>query len=360
MLSLELIISIFIIAATFSAILNALLRKFSKSKSFLIDLPDDVRKFHDRPTPLVGGFGIYFALCITFFVLNALTEAQFQQIAYPRGLYQFLLGSFGCLLIFMLDDIFAMSAKMRLVLQALIVLALILSTGTYIEALPDLLSFGSINLGYFGIPFTIFCCVGLMNAFNMIDGLNGLCAAVAINALFLLFIDNPSTILPIILMGSVVGFMLYNIGFFGKKRTIFLGDSGSNFLGLTIAVYCIILSDDINSTNSLGTTSAVTMLWLVAIPLWDCIRVILSRIADKRLPFSPGRDHFHHILLDQGLSARDILRVYTMLSFILGFLGIMLEKIYHDTPFVSFYCFVFSSFIYLFLCTKLRSNNENS
>ena len=360
MLSIELIISIFIIAATFSAILNALLRKFSKSRSFLIDLPDDVRKFHARPTPLVGGFGIYFSICITFFVINSLTDIQFREISYPSGLYQFLLSSFGCLLVFMLDDIFAMSAKMRLVLQALIVLALILSTGTYIAALPDLLSFGSINLGYFGIPFTIFCCVGLMNAFNMIDGLNGLCAAVAINALFLLFIDNPSTIIPIILMGSVTGFMLYNIGFFGKKRTIFLGDSGSNFLGLTIAVCCIVLSDDINSTNSLGTTSAVTMLWLVAIPLWDCIRVILSRIAENRLPFSPGRDHFHHILLAQGLSARDILRVYTLLSFVLGFLGIILEKIYHVTPYVSFYCFVFSSFIYLFLCTKLISNDENS
>ena len=360
MLSLELIISIFIIAATFSAILNALLRNISKSLSFLIDLPDDVRKFHAQPTPLVGGFGIYFALCITFFVISSLTDIRFQEVAYPRGLYQFLLCSFGCLLIFMLDDIFTISAKMRLILQALIVLAIVLSTGTYIAALPDLLSFGPISLGYFGIPFTIFCCVGLMNAFNMIDGLNGLCAAVAINALFFLFIDNPSTILPIALMGSVTGFMLYNIGFFGKKRTIFLGDSGSNFLGLTAAASCIVLSDDINSTNSLGTTSAVTMLWLVAIPLWDCIRVILSRIAENRLPFSPGRDHFHHILLDQGLSAKDIFRVYTLLSFILGFIGIVLEKIYHDTPFVSFYCFVFSSFIYLFLCSKLRSNNENS
>jgi UDP-GlcNAc:undecaprenyl-phosphate GlcNAc-1-phosphate transferase len=360
MLSLELIISIFIIAATFSAILNALLRNLSKSLSFLIDLPDDVRKFHARPTPLTGGFGIYFALCLTFFIINSLTDIQFQEIAYPRGLYQFLLGSFGCLLIFMLDDIFSMSAKMRLVFQALIVLALILSTGTYIAVLPDLLSFGSINLGYFGIPFTIFCCVGLMNAFNMIDGLNGLCAAVAMNALFLLFIDNPSTILPLVLMGSVTGFILYNIGFFGKKRTIFLGDSGSNFLGLTIAFYCIVLSDNINSTNSLGATSAVTMLWLIAIPLWDCIRVILSRISEKRLPFMPGRDHFHHILLDKGLSSKGILRVYIMLSFILGFIGIVLEKIYHDTPFVSFYCFVFSSFLYLFLCSKLRSNNENS
>ena len=133
MLSLELIISIFIIAATFSAILNAFLRNLSKSWSFLIDLPDDVRKFHAQPPLLLVGLESIFALCITFFVINSLTDIQFQQIAYPRGLYQFLLGSFGCLLIFMLDDIFTISAKMRLILQALIVLALILSTGTYMQ-----------------------------------------------------------------------------------------------------------------------------------------------------------------------------------------------------------------------------------
>jgi UDP-GlcNAc:undecaprenyl-phosphate GlcNAc-1-phosphate transferase len=360
MLNLELIFSILLISATFSAIANAILRKLSKSWSFLIDLPDEVRKFHAQPTPLIGGLGIFFGLCSSFFVLNAISNSEIDNLVYPRGFIQYMLGAFGCILIFMLDDLFSMSAKIRLLLQSLIILGLIQSTGTYIMQLPDLLSLGSINLGYFGIPFTIFCCVGLMNAFNMIDGLNGLCASVAFNALLLLFLDNTSTIFTIVLMGSILGFLIYNLGFFGKKRTIFLGDSGSNFLGLSVAVYCIVLADDINTTNYLGSTSAVTMLWLVAIPLWDCIRLILSRLASNRLPFSPGRDHFHHILLDRGLSSNEIYRAYTLVSFIIGVFGIILERIYHDTPYVSFYCFVFFSFIYLFLCTKLRSNNENS
>jgi UDP-GlcNAc:undecaprenyl-phosphate GlcNAc-1-phosphate transferase len=128
------------------------------------------------------------------------------------------------------------------------------------------------------------------------------------------------------MIGSILGFLLYNLGFFGQKRTIFLGDNGSNFLGLTVAITCVYYADDICSINIEGSTSGVTMLWLVAIPLWDCIRVILDRLSTKRLPFSPGRDHFHHILLDQGLPANQILRAYIFVSFLIGIFGIVLEK----------------------------------
>jgi UDP-GlcNAc:undecaprenyl-phosphate GlcNAc-1-phosphate transferase len=193
-----------------------------------------------------------------------------------------------------------------------------------------------------------------MNAFNMIDGLNGLCAAIAINALLLVYVDNQYSTGPIIMIGSILGFLFYNLGFFGQKRTIFLGDNGSNFLGLTVAITCVYYADDICSDHIEGSTSGVTMLWLVAIPLWDCIRVILDRLSTKRLPFSPGRDHFHHILLDQGLPANQILRAYIFVSFLIGIFGIVLEKMYHDTPYVSFYCFVFFSFIYLILCSKIK------
>ena len=109
MLNLELIFSILLISATFSAIANAILRKFSKSWSFLIDLPDDVRKFHAQPTPLIGGFGIFFSMCASFFVLNTFSNSEMESLVYPIGFIQFMLGSFGCLLIFMLDDIFSIS-----------------------------------------------------------------------------------------------------------------------------------------------------------------------------------------------------------------------------------------------------------
>ncbi len=354
MMSIGLIISLLFISATFSAIANAILRNISKKNSLLIDLPDDVRKFHAQPTPLVGGLGIYLGVITTFFILNALTDFKDPRFEYTPFLIQFAAGSFACLTVFLLDDLYGLSAKLRLILQSFICLGLILASDIYIEYLPNILFTGQIPLGFLSIPFTVFCCVGLMNAFNMIDGLNGLCAAIAINTLLLIYIDNQYSTGPLLIIGSVLGFLLYNLGFFGQKRTIFLGDNGSNFLGLTVAIACVFYSDDISFNSIGGNTSGATMLWFVAIPLWDCIRVILDRLSTKRMPFSPGRDHFHHILLDQGLTANQILRAYVFVSFLIGIFGIVLEKLYHDTPFVSFYCFVFFSFIYLILCTKIK------
>ena len=354
MLNIELIISLLFISATFSAIANAILRNISKTNSLLIDLPDNVRKFHLDPTPLVGGIGIYIGVIATFFILNALTDLKAPGFEYTLFLIQYAVASFACLTVFLLDDLYGLSAKLRLTIQSFVCLGLILATDIHIEYLPNILSTGQIYLGPLGIPFTVFCCVGLMNAFNMIDGLNGLCAAIAVNALLLIYIDNQYSTGPIVMIGSILGFLLYNLGYFGKKRTIFLGDNGSNYLGLTVAISCVYYSDDICFDHIEGNTSGVTMLWLVAIPLWDCIRVILDRISTKRLPFSPGRDHFHHILLDQGLPANQILRAYVFVSFLIGIFGIVLERMYHDTPYVSFYCFVFFSFIYLILCTNIK------
>jgi UDP-GlcNAc:undecaprenyl-phosphate GlcNAc-1-phosphate transferase len=236
-------------------------------------------------------------------------------------------------------------------------LGLILATDIYIVLLPDLLYLGAIDLGIFGIPFTVFCCAGIMNAFNMIDGLDGLCSAISLNALLFIFFGNISIEL-IILIGSISGFIFYNIGFFGKKRRIFLGDSGSNFLGLTVAFSCIYFADNISIITT-GNISAVTMLWFVALPLWDCIRVIIFRIINKKPPFEPARDHIHHMLLHQNLTPVGTLSILILSSFLLGLLGSILENYYHNLPFVSFYCFVFCSLLYLVYCLKLEADIKN-
>ena len=355
MLNFQVLFSIFLISATFSAIFNAILRKLAKKYYVLIDIPDNKRKFHSHPTPLTGGFAILFGVLLTFFIISNLSDLflfKNRSIILP-----FLLAGFVCLITFMVDDIFSISAKLRLSLQSLLVLGLILATDIYIVMLPDLLYLGGINLGIFGIPFTIFCIAGIMNAFNMVDGLDGLCSAISLNALLFIFLGNMSIEL-IILIGSVTGFILYNIGFFGKKRRIFLGDSGSNFLGLSIAFSCMYYADNI-SISSIGNTSAVTMLWFVAIPLWDCIRVIISRIINKRPPFEPDRGHIHHLLLNKNLTPNNTLTIIIISSFILGLLGTILEKYYYNLPFVSFYCFVFCSLLYLVYCLKLEADIKN-
>ena len=133
-----------------------------------------------------------------------------------------------------------------------------------------------------------------MNAFNMIDGINGLCAGSAMIAL--LFTGFYSGLMYdsmlIILIGSVIGFLIFNLRFFGKKRGVFLGDSGSNLIGFWVAWIAIY-----SSQNTLYEVEPITMLWFVSIPLLDCIGLIFSRIIQGIGVTSPGRDHIHHKLM---------------------------------------------------------------
>lgn len=355
MIAPNIILSVLIVSVTLSAISNAILRKFSKSYALLIDQPDKYRKFHDRPTPLTGGLGIYIGMLISCFIILNLVNQNYDNLIH---IVPYLLFSFISIAVFIIDDLFNIPPKLRLILQSSIVGGLLLATGIKITYLPDLFGFGDINLGFASIPFTIFCCVGLMNAFNMIDGLNGLCSALAINALFFIFLDNLS-IGPILVIGAILGFILYNIGLFGKKRTIFLGDNGSNFLGLTIAVACIYYTGNINKYN-FGTTSAVTMLWFVALPLWDCIRVIITRLLAGEGPLTPSRDHIHHILLRFNHEPQNVVKFIIVLSLVLSLLGVTLENMFYDTPFISFYSFVLCSLVYLILCIKLIKTSNNA
>ena len=113
---------------------------------------------------------------------------------------------------------------MRILAQIFVSVYLIISTEVYLESLGNLFGFGDVNLGVFSIPITIFCVVGIMNAFNMMDGINGLCSGCAMIALMLigfysgLIYDS----MLVLIIGSMIGFVLFNIGVLGKKRGVFL------------------------------------------------------------------------------------------------------------------------------------------
>ncbi len=259
------------------------------------------------------------------------------------------------IMIFMIfDDFFGIKASLRLIFQSLIVLLMILMTDEKISIVGNLFGFGDIDLGIFSVAFTVFCVVGLMNAFNMIDGLNGICASMALVPIsFVAFFGDFSygLLIPI---GAVIGFLAYNLGYLGKKRRVFLGDSGSNMLGFAVAFICIEYSQDIDHTSYIKPTTA---LWLVAIPLLDCIVVLISRILNGIMPFRPGRDHLHHRLLDIGLSPKKILLFFIFLSILLASIGYYFEQNFHDKEYISFYSFaLLSVFYYLISKTKLKKN----
>ena len=251
------------------------------------------------------------------------------------------------IMVFMIfDDFLSIRPIIRLSFQFFISGLMIAMSGEYISNVGNLLGTGDISLGVLSIPFTIFCVVGIMNAFNMIDGLNGICAALALIPITYLTVLGNFSYGLLIPIGAILGFLAYNLGYFGKKRRVFLGDSGSNMLGFAVAFVCIEYSQNINHSSYIN---PVTALWLVSIPLVDCIAVMTSRALNGIMPFRPGREHLHHRLLSFGIKPKKILIIIIFLSLFFSFLGFIIELIYPDKEYISFYSFCFLSFLYYFL-----------
>jgi UDP-GlcNAc:undecaprenyl-phosphate GlcNAc-1-phosphate transferase len=241
------------------------------------------------------------------------------------------------------DDAFGIKASKRLLIQSIAALGLILLGDIYIEDLKVSLLGIDLQLGIWGIPFTIFAVVGIVNAFNMIDGINGLCAGFALIALGALQAGSGFDVANyslVIAMGSIIGFLFYNLGFLGIKRRVFLGDNGSTFLGFLVAWTCINYSQ-----TSENLIQPVTCLWVVAIPLLDCLGVMVGRAVKGILPFSPGRDHIHHKLQRITKSSSKTLIGLLILGLLVAWIGIIIEKSYLSAE-LSFILFLIFSLIF--------------
>ena len=224
----------------------------------------------------------------------------------------------------LIDDAFGISPTKRLLGQSLAVLAVIIFGNIFITSL-DISILGVIlHTGSLGIPFTVVAVVGIINAFNMIDGINGLCAGLSLIAIGALQVASGFNVFNyslVIAMGSIIGFLFYNLGFLGTKRRVFLGDNGSTFLGFLVAWTCINYSQ-----GEVSLIMPVTCLWIVAIPLLDCLGVIASRITKGVLPSDAGRDHIHHKLQEYLGSSFKTLISLCGIGILLASIGIIIEK----------------------------------
>tara|TARA_Y100001970_G_C13880174_1_gene673497 strand:- start:205 stop:780 length:576 start_codon:yes stop_codon:yes gene_type:complete len=182
-----------------------------------------------------------------------------------------------------------------------------------------------------------------MNAFNMMDGINGLCSGCAMIALILigfysgLIYDS----MLVLIVGSMIGFILFNLGLFGKKRGVFLGDSGSNLVGFWVAWIAIYASQ-----SQIYSVEPITMLWFVAIPFLDCVGLIFSRISKGKSLSTAGRDHIHHKLMEK-YSSKGTLYFILTVTFLTGILGILVETFF--ASYISTALFLIYAFIYYLL-----------
>ena len=319
-MDLTIILDYIIISIIASMTINSILRNYAKKYKVLVDLPDRSRKFHKRPTPLTGGLGILLALLVSgklYIDLNNLTGYL------PEFTFQLMVISVPLLILFLIDDLRGLKPLIRIIIQCALSGYMIFSTGVYLESLGNLFGFGNINLGLFGIPFTLFCVVGVMNAFNMMDGINGLCSGCAMLALILIGFSSGLIYdsMLVLIIGSTLGFVIFNLGFLGKKRGVFLGDSGSNLIGFWVAWIAVYASQNQNYF-----IEPITMLWFISIPLLDCVGLIFSRIKKGLSWSTAGRDHIHHKLLKR-FTSRQTLIIILAITFFTGLFGIFIEII---------------------------------
>ena len=182
--------------------------------------------------------------------------------------------------------------------------------------LGDLFGQGVVHLNKLGIPFTIFAVVGVSNAFNMLDGKDGLAGSVSVATiaclLLLLYLNDIFFNWGLILIMSLLVFLAFNLNLFGSKRKIFLGDHGSNALGYSIAWTLIFLSQEENIITP------ISAIWFVFLPITDTLLTIIIRLKSSKSLFHGDRQHFHHKLSDLSLSDATILIILVVVSIFTG------------------------------------------
>ncbi|MEL6653220.1 MAG: MraY family glycosyltransferase [Bacteroidota bacterium] len=278
--------------------------KTAHSKN-LFDLPD-ARKQHTKPTPPLGGIAIFIALVCS--VLLWVDGATMDLIRYP------LVAMLVLFFVGLKDDLLEIKALKKLFIQ--IAMALVVCFGGIkIESLHGFLGIYELPVILQYVLSLIFV-VGLTNAYNLIDGIDGLAGGIAsiaglcFAALFIAQGDYGFAICALALVGSLMGFLRYNF----SPAKIFMGDTGSLSVGVLLSIMAVRLLQQGGSWNLTQFEAQWLPVWIFAIfsvPMIDITQVMIKRIIDRRSPFSPDRGHVHHMLQRAGFShAQASIRLY--------------------------------------------------
>ena len=274
-----------------------------------IDVPTDGRRMHKKPIPRIGGLAIY----VGFLLATALFGT------YSPALAAIWVGGLLLVVIGVLDDVWRLPAWIKLFVQ-IGAAVIAVSQGITLEYIN---LFGHyIDFGVFAIPVTILWIVGLTNAINLIDGLDGLaCGVSAICCLSLVGVilvcgrDTNFALITAILFGCCVGFLPFN----SNPAKIFMGDTGALFLGFAMAVISL------EGVFKLHTViSFIIPISIFAFPLFDTLSAFVRRVSHGKSPFSADRSHLHHKLVDMGFTHKQCVTILYAISGILGLASVSL------------------------------------
>ncbi len=270
-----------------------------------LDIPKDSRRIHKKPIPLIGGLAIFYG-----FVISVLCFAVID-----REIMGILIGAVIIVTVGVVDDMRELSAKIKLLFQ-IIAAAIVIYFGVDITYIANPFSqwFGPvyINLGLWSIPITMVWIIGVTNAVNLIDGLDGLAvgvssiASVALLSLTLISQNLNAAIVTAALAGAGFGFLPYNF----NPAKIFMGDTGSTFLGFVLA--CISIQ---GIMKMYALVSFAVPVLILGLPIFDTLFAIIRRLLTGKSIMSPDRGHLHHRLLDMGFSQKQTVAIlYTLTS----------------------------------------------
>lgn len=288
----------FLIAFASTPVVIGLARKIKA-----IDIPKDERRVHKKPIPLIGGLAIFYGFLISVLCFCVI----------DKSIAGVLLGALIIVMTGIIDDKYDMPAKLKLLLQILAA-GIVVCFGVDMSYIENPFTNEYINLGYFSIPITIIWIVGVTNAVNLTDGLDGLAAGISTIAsmsllILIMFTDNLNlAIMTAALVGAGFGFLPYNF----NPAKIFMGDTGSMFLGFMLA--CISVQGFMKTYTVISFAVPILVLGL---PIFDTVFAIVRRVATGRSIMSPDRGHLHHRLLDMGFTQRQTVAILYTLTAIL-------------------------------------------
>ena len=313
-----------------------------------LDIPD-ARKVHTKPIPRLGGLGIFIGFLLGYMIFGNNT-IQMNSI---------LMGSFIIVLTGIIDDIKPISAKHKLFGQV-IASSIIVFYGNIL--LSNLTLFGlDIPFGIFAYPITIIFIVACTNIINLIDGLDGLAGGISsifyLTTIVICFFQNRfwelELVLSLIMLGSTLGFLIHNF----HPAKIFAGDSGSLFMGYTIAVISLL------GFKTTAITSIFIPLMILAVPILDTLFAIIRRLLKHQKISTPDKQHFHHQLLGMNFSHRNTVLIIYLINFLFAVASVLYTLKDNSTVFIGriiYGLLMIAALIFVFKTDIIRTKNNKN
>lgn len=280
--------------------------KIAKDKN-LVDNPD-ARKLQKAPIPVMGGIASFMGVTVGMLTASAIVGIV-PGLTSTAYILPVTMAMIAMLYVGAMDDIVGLTPRSRLVIEVLTVLGLVCAGGGCIDSLHGVWGVEQFSW-WVAVPLTVFAGVGIVNAVNMVDGVNGLSSGLcmAVSGMFAIAFlksgDTSNAVLALVMVASLLPFYVHNV--FGNRSRMFIGDAGTMVMGIVLVWFTIsvLRSDSPVQYYSLATGVGLVamMLAFMSVPVFDTLRVMTMRMVHGRSPFSPDKTHLHHVFIAAGVS----------------------------------------------------------